>query len=453
MATKQIQVNQCYDSHVHLLGTGEWASQLQLWQVRNTQDLKNLQISFVHKRCGVVLGIGLDFTKWQDVRLTNKTLNDLFPNDAVYFSQADGHGGIGNDLALNWFAQKFPDLANELLAHEGRVIEGHHYRVLSAFSADELTIENLLLSAQTQFLDTGFTHVRDMTGSFSQWDAILKLAGNGKWMLAVESHIPLDPPPQNPDPSLHQKYFDDLNFILAQMSQYRGKSPLLRPVGIKIFYDGTLGSQTALISQAYLHPEKGVRGLRSETGLRQWQTDDYKKVLRSVWEAGFELSVHAIGDQAVHEVVCLTRETLSSRYQAPVTGRLNLEHVELCRPETINMMKGIHVTCHMQPSQLLTDEVWLTDRVGPEISAHAFRWESILTAGIPVFWGSDSPIAEPSIAKTWQGLSQRNKNLSKNKKYDALGLAIRGHSHPDLDFVFSQTEFEFDDVAGGFKKL
>jgi predicted amidohydrolase YtcJ len=199
---------------------------------------------------------------------------------------------------------------------------------------------------------------------------------------------------------------------------------------MKLFYDGTLGAQTALVSQDYLCPHKGAGFSR---GQRAWSAEAFQLAVRRIWQSGLEVSVHVLGDQAADEVVSLIRETMAQTQDGPVFGKLSLEHVELLRPETIQKMKSMHVSCYMQPSHAVSDSQWLPDLIGTNMQ-YAFRWESLLAAGIPVYWGSDSPIMQPSIELTLQGLLQQTTWKGKNKQSKLLELLRRGHTHPDASF-------------------
>ena len=424
-------LQRCYDSHVHLLATGEWASQLNLRQVRKLGDFSCLTIETYHFRNTkdgsdpILLGQGFDITQYDGDLPTAKDLDVLFPGKRVYFAQSDGHGGIGNTRALEYFAQQLPQLKSEMFDRRGRILEGMHYAVLGTLRLEREDLIKMLLRAQEIFLEAGFTHVRDMTGQFAEWDLLLEMLADGRWKMCVESHLALEPFEGG-----DFKAIERLSDNLAKIKSYQSRSPYFRPLGMKLFYDGTLGAQTALVSQDYLCPHKGAGFSR---GQRAWNAEAFQLAVRRIWRSGLEVSVHVLGDQAADEVVSLIRETMAQTQDGPVFGKLSLEHVELLRPETIQKMKSMHVNCYMQPSHAVSDSQWLPDVIGTNVQ-YAFRWESLLAAGIPVYWGSDSPIMQPSIELTLQGLLQQTTWKGKNKQSKLLELLRRGHTHPDASF-------------------
>src|SRR5690606_26804128 len=115
------------------------------------------------------------------------------------------------------------------------------------------------------------------------------------------------------------------------------ETELLKVNGIKVFFDGSLGSETAFLSEPY-------RGSKNY-GQLNWSLSEVEDLLRRVWQSGFEVSIHCLGDEAAHQVVLAARKI----YAENISGLLNLEHVQLLRPETIQKMKSLHITCHMQP--------------------------------------------------------------------------------------------------------
>src|SRR5439155_11727635 len=71
---------------------------------------------------------------------------------------------------------------------------------------------------------------------------------------------------------------------------------LLRIGACKLFSDGSLGAQTALLSQPYSD--------KTETrGIRIHDPEDLKRKAADAQAKGFQLAIHAIGDQAVRETI------------------------------------------------------------------------------------------------------------------------------------------------------
>ena len=82
-----------------------------------------------------------------------------------------------------------------------------------------------------------------------------------------------------------------------------------------------------------------------------------------------------------------------------VTGRLHLEHAEIVRPETMELMKGLDLVCHLQPCHWLGDHKWLKDKVGQELYSWRFPWRRMQQSEIEFDFGSDTPIEPPSVER------------------------------------------------------
>jgi hypothetical protein len=133
-------------------------------------------------------------------------------------------------------------------------------------------------------------------------------------------------------------------------------------------------------------------------------------------------------------VVAAARKVMATN---EITGWLNLEHVQVLRPETLQQMKALHVRCHMQPCHWLSDKEWLKQKLG-ELYKYAFPWGALSRSGIPLFFGSDSPVAKPSY---WD--NERALRESVRARISALkGEAAQYHAHPQKTEFDTYTIFE-----------
>jgi len=122
-------------------------------------------------------------------------------------------------------------------------------------------------------------------------------------------------------------------------------------------------------------------------------------------------------------------------------GRLNLEYGQVLRPETIQMMKPLHVRCHMQPCHWLSDRQWLKAKL-MGLYKYVFPWEALRAAQIPISFGCDSPIEPTSFFANKMALEQSPKEDIKKFTGD---LAVV-HGHPDASYTNSWTVIEDDKI-------
>ena len=199
----------------------------------------------------------------------------------------------------------------------------------------------------------------------------------------------------------------------------------MRVRGAKVFYDGSLGSETALLSQNYEN--------RIHNGIKIWTDEEIKQVLHFFWEKEIEVSFHTIGDQAVYNIA--NQAVLIKR--SGLNGTINFEHVELINPQTIPLLKELNATCYLQPCHWLSDKTWVDKKIAP-LKHYLFRWKELETQNIRFFWGSDSPIEEPSVFSNQMALFDAEKSgIPKTKFFEVY------HSHPDPQWgnnTFSEFE-------------
>ena len=95
-------ISNCFDSHVHLLATGQVANELKLNQLQKISDLKKLVITSAHYRGDWLVGFGWDENKWDEnsQQIDRYILDEYFPDQPVYFSRVDGHSGWLNSKAI-----------------------------------------------------------------------------------------------------------------------------------------------------------------------------------------------------------------------------------------------------------------------------------------------------------------------------------------------------------------
>jgi predicted amidohydrolase YtcJ len=154
---------------------------------------------------------------------------------------------------------------------------------------------------------------------------------------------------------------------------------------VKAFADGTMGSRTALMLEPF-------EGEPDNYGLTVTPADELWRLAVQASEAGFSLSIHAIGDRAVREAL----DVLAERQPADVAAGLllphRIEHVQLIQPDDVGRLSHSGIVASLQPVHLLTD--WPTaDRVWGQRARYAYAFRSLLAKGTHLAFGSDAPVA------------------------------------------------------------
>lgn len=414
-AAVKIKIPRCYDSHLHLVPTGELGSSLDLKSVKTKTDVFNLAIRPEHFRGDWIVGWGFDDLSWQDQQPLNRDLLDeKFPANPVSLSRKDGHVVWVNTKALQKLQllkpktqwpddlQPFVEFGRDGLPTGVLKDRALDLILMSIPHPSELQTRHFLEVAFKLLLRQGFTHVREMMGTERSWNVLLQMDQNKDLKNYVEVNF-------------HCPHLDQLSKTLDLIERARqSASKKVRQGAVKVFLDGALGSSGAFLTEHYVD--------QNHSGTLLWTEKQIRNVLKESWSRGIEVSLHTLGDGA--SLVAL--EAAQELYRENIVGRLHLEHVEIFSDRALQLCRNLDVTCHIQPSHFLTDQQWLRKRLGDRISK-CFPWYRLEKQGVPFFFGSDTPIEPPDLQLTRNALIQ-------SAQFGIPGLLMDWtfpHSHPD----------------------
>lgn len=157
--------------------------------------------------------------------------------------------------------------------------------------------------------------------------------------------------------------------------------PWLEVVGVKFYADGWLGPRTC----ATAHPFEDRPG---DTGLLFLSADELARRAGPFADAGWTVATHAIGDRAIETVLDGYEKVYGDacRQAAP-----RIEHAQVLRPDLVSRMAAMGVVVCIQPGFAVSDAATASAGLG-ERMASAYRWSSLLEAGVRVTTGSDFPV-------------------------------------------------------------
>ncbi|MFI8349713.1 amidohydrolase [Streptomyces sp. NPDC085596] len=155
-----------------------------------------------------------------------------------------------------------------------------------------------------------------------------------------------------------------------------------------LFVDGALGSHTACLHQPYADVP--------HTGTAYLDAGAVAEHVVACTEAGLQAGFHAIGDAAVTAVVEGVRAAAEKLGLARVrAARHRVEHAEMLTPDTVAAFAELGLIASVQPA---FDAVWGGDdgmyarRLGVERARTLNPYAALLRAGVPLAFGSDSPV-------------------------------------------------------------
>jgi predicted amidohydrolase YtcJ len=127
---------------------------------------------------------------------------------------------------------------------------------------------------------------------------------------------------------------------LKALYQPGSADDLLRVNQIKFYVDGIIHNTTARLQQPYAESLPGV----DRKGLYYFGPERLQRYVSELSDAGFDMHVHAIGDQAVNDA-------LNAIQAGGGQGRHRLTHVELVNKADLPRFKLLNVTADFQPSR------------------------------------------------------------------------------------------------------
>ena len=146
---------------------------------------------------------------------------------------------------------------------------------------------------------------------------------------------------------------------------------------LKVFMDGTLGSQTAWMLDG--------------SGVRITSGDELADIVAHAARAGWPVAAHAIGDRANREALDAFAAT-RGEWQ-PRGLRPRVEHAQCLASDDLRRFAELGVACSVQFSHAPSDRD-LAERFWPDRLEGAYAFRSLLESGAVLANGSDAPIEE-----------------------------------------------------------
>ncbi|HEY3249998.1 MAG TPA: amidohydrolase [Ignavibacteria bacterium] len=216
----------------------------------------------------------------------------------------------------------------------------------------------------------GITSVSDIT-LIEDFDVYNKLFEDNKLKIRVNSYIPFE------------------EFINLEEHINRTKnidSDFYSIKGFKAYYDGSLGSETALFSKNY--KGKNHNGYKTDTVT----SGVLSKLAHEIDKQDKQMIIHAIGDLAVAEVLYLYESLV--RENSKHERRHRIEHAQHIREDDLQRFKQLGVIASVQPLHLKYDIPIVKDKLPDELINTTHNYKKLIDLGVTVNFGTDFPIVE-----------------------------------------------------------
>lgn len=369
------------DSHVHVRELGMDAIKADLVGVENVGDMVSaLRSKFPTPEAGKwLVGQGWDEGVFASNGYPDRAaLDAAFPNNPVALESLHGFAGFYNAAAL-----AKAGITNTTPNPEGGTIlrreDGAATGVMLALGQglinqhipkpDQAQLEAAILAGLNIMASEGVTSVHEAGMTPADVAAFQALAARGELPIRVYGLL------DGNDAAQMEKWF--ARGILDDPEDW------LDIRGIKVFYDGSLGSRTALMDAPYSdRPD-----LANPTARISLEAID--SLAAQAVDRGFQMAVHAIGDAGNDRTMTRYEQHLS---RAPdYDHRWRIEHAQVVLPDFYTRMAAQNVLASVQSSHAVGDSKWAEDRVGPDRIRHAYAWQKIRAAGGQLMLNSDLP--------------------------------------------------------------
>ncbi|MFJ9201787.1 amidohydrolase [Streptomyces flaveolus] len=352
------------DAHVHTTSTGLALTGLDLSGAATREAALALVRDFAAARPGdrVLLGHGWDASRWPDgLPPTRAELDEATGGRPLYLSRIDVHSAVVTTALLDLVPGGIGRTDGPLTADD------HHAAratALGAVTPAQRTEAQRAALAHAVSLGIGTVHecAGPEISSEDDLTGLLRLAAEG----------------------------DGPRVIGYWAEQDVDKARELGALGAAgdLFADGALGSGTACLHEPYADA--------GHTGTAYLDAADVAAHVVACTEAGLQAGFHAIGDAAVTAVVEGVRAAAEKVGLARVrAARHRVEHAEMLTPETVAAFAELGLTASVQPA---FDALWggedgmYAQRLGAERARTLNPFAALLRAGVPLAFGSDSPV-------------------------------------------------------------
>ncbi len=392
------------DAHTHMGEAGRQKLAVDLVGVRSLAEMQQRIRAYVaNAKPGTwILGGGWDHTLWADNKLPSRTeLDQVTAGHPAFLVRVDGHMAVANSAALAAanITSATPDPPGSKIDRDA---SGNPTGILREAGAHALVVSKIppptleqrrqaLTVAISDVLANGVTSVQDN----SEWDdflALEELEHTSKLRLRVAEWLDFNQP---------------VDVLKERRASHPSDDILLHLTQLKGFMDGSLGSRTAAMDEPYSDDP-------GNSGLARYDQDKLNQMAAERAAAGFQLGFHAIGDRAnamalnafgvADQVANLPPSPPEHGPNAnivtkpeqgpppPAALRFRIEHAQVLLPGDFDRFEKEGVIASMQPSHLLTDMKWATDRLGPERVKYAYAWKSFLDHNVVLAFGTDYPV-------------------------------------------------------------
>lgn len=172
--------------------------------------------------------------------------------------------------------------------------------------------------------------------------------------------------------------------------EFEERDGYIKVTTAKFFVDGTVEGGSACLTEPYCEALGQGDGYRGEL---LWDYERLEKTFIKVLKKGFNIHVHAIGDEAVKETIDALE---TAQREVPGDHRNCITHLQIARKEDIKRMADLGIVACTNPYWHFKDPCVYFDAelpyLGSKRAENEFPMKSLKDAGIVITSSADYPV-------------------------------------------------------------
>ena len=362
------------DGHCHFLGFGRTLEEIDLRGLTSWKETLDLLADKKYDPGSWIIGRGWDQNDWTEPIFPNRTkLDSLFPKNPVILTRVDGHTAIVNEVVLDLFdiTSKTEIDGGQIILEDGipsgvlidNAMTMVKERMLKASSSKN---KKALLNAQRACFEVGLTTVSDAGLLYQEIKQIDSLQQVGELKMRV--YAMAEDAKENFDHFLEKGPIETDRLTVRSF---------------KFYADGSLGSRSACLMKPY-SDEKENNGFLLNS------PEYFRMRAKQLFNAGFQMNTHCIGDSANRMMLNIYGETIPQGNDL----RWRIEHAQVVAKQDRQMFRTFNVIPSIQPTHATSDMYWAELRLGKSRVRRAYAYKSLKEQLGIVTLGTDFPVEE-----------------------------------------------------------